>query len=73
MPVFVGKKPMAQIGAVSELATPWRRWFAWYPVSDLNLTFWVCWVEWRRVVPDGLSPDLPTGGRIAARVEYRRI
>jgi hypothetical protein len=70
VPVFISKQPMARLGAVSELTTPWRRWFAWYPVQDFGVTYWLCWIEWRRVVPDMLASDAPPFP-IAQRVKYR--
>jgi hypothetical protein len=58
---------MGRVGAAVELCTPWKRWFAWYPVTDLNVTYWLCWIE----LPDGMVPTrLPF--RIARRIEYRR-
>ena len=71
MPVFISTRPIARVGAAVELYSPWRRWFAWYPVRDRNVTFWLCWVEWRHVIPDGLvASRLPY--RIPPRVAYRR-
>lgn len=71
MPVFVSKRPIARIGATAELHTPWRRWFAWHPVTDVNVTYWLCWVEWRHVVEDGVAADHPF--RVPPRIEYRAI
>jgi len=71
MPVFISKKPMGRVGATKEFCSPWRRWFAWYPVTDMNITYWLCWVEWRHVVPDGMSlPAFPF--RVPPHVQYRQ-
>lgn len=65
---FISKESMGRVGAEREFCSPWRRWFAWYPVTDMNVTYWLCWVEWRRVVPDGTSI---LSFRIPPRTEYR--
>jgi hypothetical protein len=51
-----------------EIASEWHRWFAWYPVSDVGVTYWLMWVEWRRVASFGML-----GGRQfkTAYLEYR--
>jgi hypothetical protein len=71
MPVFVRNRPMARVGAAVELHTPWRRWWAWYPVTDMNITYWLCWVEWRSVVADGMATTHPF--RVPPRIEYRAV
>ena len=40
--------------------TPWRRWFAWYPVRDRSAFYWLDLIEWRRVCGE------------KAVIEYRR-
>jgi hypothetical protein len=71
MPVFVSNKPMAWVAGTKELRTPWRRWFAWYPVTDMNITYWLCCVEWRHVVADGVATTHPF--YIPPRIEYRAV
>lgn len=69
--IHISKKPMARVGATRELYSPWRRWFAWYPVTDRNVTYWLCWVEWRHAVADGIATTHPF--RVAPRTEYRPV
>lgn len=36
-----------------EVTTPWRRWFAWYPINDDGVIYWLTYVEWRLVFAKG--------------------
>lgn len=45
--ILISKQPMARVTFGNALYTPWKRWFAWYPVTDMAVTYWLVWVEWR--------------------------
>ncbi len=54
-----------------EAGTPWRRWFAWYPINDDGIIYWLTRVEWRLVVGNGSMADgTPHTYR---RYEYRHL
>jgi hypothetical protein len=70
MPVFISTRPMMRLGFDPALYTPWKRWFAWYPVSEMNCTYWLVWVEWRHVRSSGRLSDSLVGSNY---IEYRTV
>ena len=70
MPVFRSKGTFGRMAFDNAMHTPWKRWFAWYPVSDMGVTYWLIWLEWRHVRSSGwIGPDMPASSNY---IEYRR-
>lgn len=67
--------PSARIYSCEPEPTPWKRWFAWYPVSEVGWVFWLQFVEWREYPPtpgfaDGWFPGWREYRSAAARREW---
>jgi len=46
---FIKSMSYARVGFPdTETATPWKTWFAWYPVNDMGMVYWLTWIKWRR-------------------------
>jgi hypothetical protein len=68
MPSFISKTPMARLGLSKQTHTAWQRRFAWYPVTDMNITYWLMWLDWRKVTSSGSIAGRPVRGDY---IEYR--
>jgi hypothetical protein len=75
---------MAEQERLSKLVkdwSPWKRWFAWYPVTvkrpdGTGAEVWWRWVEWRRQCwhwPYGVDMGSGLIGQSWEKLEYREI
>ena len=46
---FPNNMARGAIGIAESHESPWMKWFAWYPASDVGVTYWLETVERRFV------------------------
>lgn len=56
----------------SDTWQPWRRWFAWYPVTDGDTVYWLCYVL-RRVTYEMAVTGLFECPRSEPVYEYKAL